>query len=112
VRLQVTLRGDGGSVQGKVLRKQEALPGVLVILAPLEDSADPADYHLFVSDGDGSFDFTGVRPGAYHLFASDLPELEYANPSVLRPLRKWATRAEVEANRTCTADLALTPRSP
>jgi hypothetical protein len=110
VRLKVSLRSDGGRIDGKVRRQGAPAPGALVILAPAPDSPDPADYALFVTDGDGSFDFRNRRPGAYHLFATDEPELEYANPDAIRPFRKTATAVTLEPHGRHTGDLELPAR--
>ncbi len=107
VRLQAAVRCDGGHVKGKVHTGEHPLVGALVVLAPKTDSGDATDYKLFQTDGDGSFDYEGVRPGEWLIFATLDDDLEYANPAAIRGYLEAAHPLRVAANGSY--DLQLEP---
>jgi hypothetical protein len=110
VKLSVAVRTDGGTVEGKVYRQDRPLAGAFVVLAPRDEKPRNTDYRLFVSDSDGSFELEGIRPGEYDLFVGpDGPDLEYANPEVVKPLRARGNRLRVEAGGRQVVRLDVSP---
>jgi hypothetical protein len=86
IRLDLTAVTKAGEVAGFVYREGVPQAGVLVMLVPRQESANPYDYLAFGTDSDGSFEFTGVTSGDYILFAvNDPEEFEYAYPAAVRP---------------------------
>ena len=76
VRLKA-IAAKGERILGKVVQKGHPLPGALVVLAPLNCAAP--------TNSDGSFEFRGVPPGNYQIFAvASGQDLEYANPEAIR----------------------------
>jgi len=98
VRLDVTAVAKAAEVSGYVYRNGEAQAGVLAMLVPREESSNPYDYLPFQTDSDGSFAFTGVRPGDYTIFAlTEFADFEYANPAAVRPYRPSGQHVHVES---------------
>ncbi len=83
--LEITLRSDCADLSGTVRSSSEThqatgfviLTGESSLLAPNPIPVAP----------DGKFSFKGLTPGAYRVYAfSDISDLEFANPHVLRDL--------------------------
>jgi Carboxypeptidase regulatory-like domain len=83
VQLEITVAGDVGRVKGKVRSGDKPVSGDKVVLAPSQESAAIVDYHAYISDSDGTFDFRGVKPGSYLLFATPNVDLEYGDRAAL-----------------------------
>jgi hypothetical protein len=64
--LPITISLNGGQIEGKILPEGAA---VLVILAPSGVTVDENNIKLV--EDDGTFRFTGLRPGRYRLIAVD-----------------------------------------
>jgi protocatechuate 3,4-dioxygenase beta subunit len=85
IELLGLMRGAG--VKGDVVRKGQPVAGVLALLAPRKESANPLDYRGFQTDSDGTFEFDGVPPGEYMLIVlEEWADFEYPNPEAVRPL--------------------------
>ena len=107
-QLDLKAVAKAGEVSGYVYRRGEAQPGVLVVLAPQDDSSNPYDYLAFQTDSDGSFVLTGVTAGDYILFAvEDFADFEYANPAAVRPHLSSGQRVRVDNNQALTVSLQL-----
>jgi len=100
VQLEITVAGDVGRVQGKVRSGDKPVSGDKVVLAPSEESAAIADYHAYVSDSDGTFDFRGIKPGSYLLFATPDVDLEYGDRAALAKYLASAKTVRVEPKST------------
>jgi hypothetical protein len=86
-RLELLGLLSGGSVAGEVVRDGHPVEGVLALLAPRKESANPLDYRAFQTDSDGTFEWDGVPPGEYVLIVrEDWADFEYANPAAVRPI--------------------------
>lgn len=96
VHVRVVAGNGVGKVKGLVMRNGRPLAGVLVVLAQSTLPPDPSLYYGFLTDSDGSFDFTQVRPGAYRLFPVDDEQFEYANPAAVKPHMANALEVRVE----------------
>jgi len=87
VRLTVAA-ARGAGIAGTVYRDGQPLPGALVVVSPA-NRATP-------SNSDGSYEFRGLPPGEYALFAvEDGTDLEYANPAAVRPYLGSAKKVQV-----------------
>jgi hypothetical protein len=93
VRIQAGL--GGGSVAGLVKRDGKPVYGVLAVLAPEGLPNEPDRYHSFMTDSDGSFEWSNLPPGAYRLFAVDRYEFEYKVPHTLLPFMREARLIEI-----------------
>lgn len=85
VRVHVVASSGAGEAKGLVTRGGRPAAGVLVVLSPSTLPSDPVLYYGFLTDSDGSFDFTALRPGEYRLFTVDDEQFEYANPAAVKP---------------------------
>jgi hypothetical protein len=107
VQVEITTAADGGRVKGKVRSGDKAVGGAMVVLAPSQDSTSLSDYHGYTSDSDGTFDFLGVRPGNYLLFATSDADIEYGNRAALAKYLPSAKTVRVEPKGT--VDLRIEP---
>jgi hypothetical protein len=108
VRLRATVSGNGGRVEGKVYRAGRPFPGALVVLAPPSDTGNPADYHGYASDSDGSFEYKCVKPGEHVIFVvEDGSELEYTNPAAVAPYLKSGRPVLVQPRESMNLRLDL-----
>jgi hypothetical protein len=105
VQLDIVASGDGGRVRGTVQANGKPLVSALVLLAPRVDSENSADYHCFQSESDGSFEYTGVQPGEYVLFATTDWQIEYGNPAAIRKYLAAGRAIHVEPKQTIEAKL-------
>jgi len=81
----ISWRGDGASVSGVVTAARGPLSGALVVLIPRKQPGDPTDNHGYQADSDGSFKFPSIKPGEYYLFATDDWQLEWGDPTKVKP---------------------------
>ncbi len=108
VRLRLVAARGTGRIGGTVERGGTPLPGALVVLAPSADPAKPEDCRALRTGTDGGYEFRGVPPGAYALFAvEDGGDLEYANPSAIRPYLASAAKLRVAPAGAYTQRLEL-----
>jgi protocatechuate 3,4-dioxygenase beta subunit len=90
VRLSLAVAKGTGRIAGTVYRDGQPLPGALVVLYPA-NRATPAN-------SDGSYEFHGLPPGEYALFAvEDGTGLEYANAAAIRPYLANARKVRASA---------------
>jgi hypothetical protein len=88
VRLNLPISRGTGHVSGTVYRDGQPLPGALVVLTPSNRAVE--------SNSDGGYEFRGLPPGEYALFAvQDGAEVEYANPAAIRPYLGSAKKVQV-----------------
>ncbi|HLY20016.1 MAG TPA: carboxypeptidase-like regulatory domain-containing protein [Bryobacteraceae bacterium] len=105
VRLQLFAAQATGRIDGTVAQDGHAIPGALVVLA---DQSKPENSRAVQSDSDGSYEFRGLPPGSYALFAvPDGADLEYADPAAIRPYLGSARKVRVSAGGAYTAHLEL-----
>jgi uncharacterized GH25 family protein len=115
IRLNIVVSDEAGRLKGFVMNAEKPVPAALVLLASVKDTPDSAPYLGFQTDSDGSFDFTSVRAGDYHLFALESTEgVEYANPAVIRPYFTGSLVVHIEAHKTQEQNLSVSvpARSP
>ena len=88
----------GSAVTGTVTLAGEPLAGVLALLAPRKESANPLDYRGFQTDSDGSFEFEGLSAGDYVLIVlEDWFDFEYANPASVGPYLETGRSVRLES---------------
>ena len=104
-RLVIVAAKGVAHLQGKVLRDGKPFMGAQVVLTPPDKLGDLNDSYGDQSNSDGSFEVKNVHPGDYLLLAFEDPEVEYANPAVLRPYLKQAKRVHVEAGGAYTEEV-------
>ena len=100
VQLEITVAADGGRVKGKVRSGDKPVSGDMVVLAPSGESAAGADYHGYISDSDATFDFRGVKPGSYLLFATPDVDVECGDRAALAKYLASAKTVRVEPKGT------------
>ena len=78
-----------------------------MVLAPARHSANFEDYHAYISDSDGTFDFRGIKPGDYTIFATRDLELEFGNRGAIE--KYLAAGKPVKAEPNGSVELQLEP---
>ena len=108
-RVVMTLKGDGGSVQGTVSdRNRRGIPKAGIVLLSVDDRRDdPPSYRLTAANERGEFAIDGVRPDSYLLFAFDLPVDESAlrNRAFVTPYLMLGRKLEVKKGEQVRVDL-------
>ncbi len=106
--LTLVIGAGAGQVTGKV-QDQDGKPGdhMLVTLAPKGALASRTDLiQTKPTTGDGSFQFTGVAPGDYNLYAWDSLDYDAAHaPAFFRMFESNAGTVSVQASNAATAQL-------
>ena len=106
--LQLVAAFDGGAVQGRAIDRDgesPAPPDGIVILVP-ERSATPSGRQQIAAyrGGDVSFEFRGVPPGEYLIFAAPRDSAwDWSDPAMLSEMRRRAARVEVRKGETVDA---------
>jgi hypothetical protein len=105
VRLKLVAGKGVGRVNGTVSQDGHAVPGALVVLA---DMAQPDHSRAIQSDSDGGYEFRGLPPGSYALFAAaGGSDLEYGNPAAIRPFLASAKKLYIAPAGVSTQHLDL-----
>lgn len=106
--LRIAIDTRGGVATGKVTAPDAAARPVraFVLLAP----ADGAPGALQYADDTGHFEFTGIRPGRYRIFAfEELDPLDAAEPGFLRPFEQHSEAFQVPEGGRISKDVPLIP---
>lgn len=105
-QLLVVLSRAGGTIDGAVTtRDGKPAPDVAVTLIPIEAGRRP---EKSITDENGVFRFTGVRPGKYSLFALEKADDDlWRDPEFREPYRQKAAGVTVEAGASSTVALRL-----
>jgi hypothetical protein len=98
VTVRMTASDETGRLQGFVMRNDTPVEGVMVVLAPASGAHDQITHRAFQTDSDGSFDFQNVPAEDYLLFAVEDTQIEYANPTAVRPYLANAKRVHIDAH--------------
>jgi hypothetical protein len=102
--IEVTLQDGAGSVGGTVT----ASDGTLAVAAVLVQSHGDRNLIQEVTSADGSFSFPAVAPGDYALLAfRTADQIEYENPTVLKPYLADAAHISVQANAATNVSVGL-----
>jgi hypothetical protein len=106
----MVVSGETGRLQGFVMRGEKPAEGVLAVLAPATETADPFAYYGFQTESGGSFDDGDIPAGEYLLFATDDPRLEYTNPAATRPYLANAKRIRIQPRGSYSERIPLAER--
>jgi hypothetical protein len=107
--LELTLRNDGGILNGTVEGAKSAGPG-MALLVPVRGRSTPRPLHFYTSDParPAQINADGVAPGEYLLFAFDNAEgVEYLNPEILRSYASQATAVTISPGQTTKVSAQL-----
>lgn len=109
-QIEVVLRADGGSIEGRIAPELEPDDGIWVLLVP-ESGSRPVE--VIGAEEDGTFYFPAVAPGSYRLHAwKDSIEVAYNEPQVLRTLAASGTRVQVRASTETKVQLQTLSEVP
>lgn len=104
--IEVTLRDDAAAVGGTVVPAEETEPATVLLVQPRSHR----NIIKALRTMQGKFQFQGVPPGDYALFALDhADQLEYANPEVLNPYLSKAEHISLQPHGTASVKLTLSP---
>ena len=111
-RLSILLGARGATIKGSVLPATgtgAAARRAIVLLAPGDKFADVLSFYRVKStDENGGFEFTGVRPGGYRIFAFDEMEPQaFWDPEFLKPYVASAETFNVSEGAVIARDAPL-----
>ncbi len=104
--LEATVTDQCGLIKGKVINEAgKAVPLARMLILLSGTPQDPGDLIQESAEKDGTFEFNGLRPGPYLLWAWD--ELDEWNGFVedLASMVQWQTAVTVKAGETTSVDL-------
>ncbi len=99
--IHITMRDDGGSVQGAVRKKEGVVDPGLVVLAPVDRSRE----HLFrtaKAGKDGSFQLSDIAPGDYDIYAFSRNDEDHS-------MRRICTSGSSQVKRPASRSRQKTP---
>jgi hypothetical protein len=101
VQLTVTMSEGAARVDGTVLRDGKGESQAMVVLVPESAQGNADLFRRDQSDSDGTFSLYQVLPGRYTVLAiANGWELDWLNPTVLRPYLEHGQPIEVTGTRT------------
>ena len=105
-QLGVVLSNKAGRIAGSVSDADEKpYPGSVVTLIPSDPNWRPARQPV---NDDGTFQFTGLRPGKYKMFAwEEVDDDLWQDPDFRGKYENRATEIDVEPNKTASAQLRV-----
>ena len=99
VHLAVVLAHGEAEIQGVALRDGKPFTGAMIVLVPENPAHNHALFRRDQSNTDGSFMLAAVVPGKYTLLALEHGwELEWMNPSALKPYLSGGETLQVQEN--------------
>jgi hypothetical protein len=109
--LVITIATNGGSVTGRVLdAQQQPASGTTVVLVHDDALRYRVAEKSASADAAGRFQFDGIAPGNYKLFAWEKIERNAWNdPAIMQEYERFATPLRVEAGSKATVDLRAIP---
>lgn len=114
VKLEILLDPNGAALAGTVTDGGRPAAQVPLDLLPEDPrSGPPLCPHTTVSGEDGRFEFRGLAPGAYQIYAWAAPRLGVLPDALLvERFRAQATRVEVRADSAQTVETAVLRPQP
>ncbi len=105
--VDVLLSANGGAIEGSV----ENGAGATITLIPADPHRAASTARTAQADRDGHFNFAGVPPGRYHLFAWEHVEVEAVlyDAEFRKPYESKAQTLEITEKQKATAQLQLIP---
>ena len=109
--LHLVFRSDGGKVAGSVRAGDSPAAGAGVLLMPAAEERRTQSSVFVVSAGpDGSYQFSGIRPGDYYLIAVDgVESAEWDDPDWVKSRQDKMQKVSVQANGSANVPLQLAP---
>ena len=108
VQVDVFMSTGLARVNGTVTRDEKPASEAMVLLVPEHLSNDAPFFRRDQSDSDGTFSLYEILPGRYIAVAIEKGwELDWQNPSVLKPYLELGSVVEVAANKTYEITLKL-----
>jgi carboxypeptidase family protein len=108
VKMAVMLTKGLGRIDGKALRDDKPVAGVMIVLVPQDPANNATLFRRDQSDSDGSFSLATVIPGKYTILAIENGwEMEWANPAVLKPYMAQGEPLQIQANGKYQAKLKV-----
>ncbi|HEX3152982.1 MAG TPA: carboxypeptidase regulatory-like domain-containing protein [Candidatus Angelobacter sp.] len=109
--LRVVLAANGGQVSGIVGEEGEPRQAI-VVLVPTEAELrlSPYVYRFSATNSRGAFNFKGVRPGSYRLFAFEsIAPFAWMDPAILNSVEDLGQDLVVRASEQSTLQLKAIP---
>jgi len=105
-QLEIILSNTAGKIAGSVLDADgKPFPGSSVTLIPPDGKSRPVKQSV---GDDGNFQFTGVRPGKYKLFAwEEVDDDLWQDPEFRKKYENYATEVTVEPSETQNTQLRV-----
>jgi hypothetical protein len=101
VQLNVALSEGAGRVDGVVVSDEKAVAETMVLLVPQRSPDELTLFRRDQSDSDGTFTLREILPGKYTVVAIERGwELDWQNPSILKPYLEHGEVVEVGADKT------------
>jgi hypothetical protein len=111
-RLTLVAAKTSARITGVALKHDKPFPGALVVLVP-QDMARSSLYRRDQSNSDGSFELTGIPPGAYTLIAlEDGWDLEWSRAEAMRPFLAAGETVQVGLDGNYHVDARVQPANP
>ena len=99
VKLAVMLTQGVGRLEGTAQRDGKPFAGAMIVLVPEDPASNMPLFRRDQSDSDGTFTLASVLPGKYTVVAIENGwDLEWANPTVLKPYLAAGEIVNVSAN--------------
>jgi hypothetical protein len=112
--IEIVIGTDGGIVEGRVFNdRQQAVSSIWVSLIPDSSLRYHVNHKFASTDIGGRFQFQGVPPGDYHLFAiEDAGAGSWQDPGFMRDYESRGTAVRVGANGKVSIDVLAIPAQP
>jgi hypothetical protein len=104
---------DAGSVSGRVMNaKREPAPGATVVLVPNVPRRERRDlYRVVTSDASGNFQFQGIEPAGYRVFAwEDVEPGVWMDPEFMRVQEARGRAIQVAPSSRAATEVTVIPR--
>jgi hypothetical protein len=110
-KLEIVLAPGAAAVQGVARQDDKPYSGAFVLLAAEPYGPQTAHLRKFAnSDQNGRFEFKGVAPGDYRLFAWQEPQMPLpADAEALKPVESHAVKVAVREGATEQANVTVIP---
>jgi hypothetical protein len=112
VSLALAASDETGNLEGFAKSGEQAIGGVMVVLAPAPGEPAGRLARAFQTESDGSYDLRNVPAGKYLLFAIEDTGIEYATAEAVRPFPAGAKPVTIEAHKSLMEDVVLTVKKP